>query len=145
MPGYLLDTNALSLLAPSRTATPAAAFRAWVRAHDDDLFLSVITLAEIQAGISQLERKRASRRAAELSLWLKAIVELYQPRTLPLESGVALETGRLLDRAIASGASPAFEEAAIAATAAVNRLIVVTANERHFRHFGVRFVAPMTR
>lgn len=148
MPGYLLDTNALSILAPqavSRAAGAsgrAAAFRAWVRGHDDRLFLSVITLAEIQAGISRLERKGAAKRAAELLHWLSAILELYQSKTLPLASGAALETGRMLDRAIAAGSAPGFEDAAIAATAAVNGLTVVTANERHFRHFGVAFIAP---
>ena len=55
MPGYLLDTNALSILAPptaprNATMSDGAAFRAWVREHDDELFLSTITLAEIQAG-----------------------------------------------------------------------------------------------
>ncbi len=60
--GYLLDTNALSILAPqtvprTTTTSDGTAFRAWVREHDDDLFLSVITLAEIQAGVSRLERR----------------------------------------------------------------------------------------
>ena len=144
MPGYLLDTNALSILAPQAVGASgrAAAFRAWVRGHDDRLFLSVITLAEIQAGISRLERKGAAKRAAELSHWLSAILELYQSKTLPLASDAALETGRMLDRAIAAGSAPGFEDAAIAATAAVNGLTVVTANERHFKHFGVAFISP---
>jgi hypothetical protein len=45
-PGYLLDTNVLSILAPQSTPTGVersggAAFRAWVREHDERLFLSV--------------------------------------------------------------------------------------------------------
>jgi len=145
--GYLLDTNALSILAPlARAASDrAAAFRSWIRGHDDALFLSVITLAEIQAGISQLERKGATKRAADLSHWLSAILELYESRTLPLASATALETGRMLDRAMAAGAAPGFEDAAIAATAAINDLTVVTANERHFKHFGVTFISPPMR
>ncbi len=150
MAGYLLDTNALSILAPpavprNATTSDGAAFRAWVRDHDDELFLSAITLAEIQAGVSRLERKGAARRAADLSHWLSAILELYQSRTLPLASNAALETGRMLDRAIAAGAAPDFEDAAIAATAAVHGLTVVTANGRHFKHFGVAFISPPTR
>lgn len=147
MPGYLLDTNALSILAPPAaprnvTTFDGAAFRAWVRDHDEELFVSAITLAEIQAGVSRLERKGAARRAGELSHWLAAILELYQSRTLPLASSAALETGRMLDRAIAAGAAPGFEDAAIAATAAVHGLTVVTANRRHFKHFGVAFISP---
>jgi predicted nucleic acid-binding protein len=99
-------------------------------------------LAEIQAGISRLERRGAAKRAGDLAHWLSAILELYQSRTLPLASDAALETGRMLDRAIAAGSAPGFEDAAIAATAAVNDLTVVTANERHFKHFGVAFISP---
>lgn len=150
MPGYLLDTNALSILAPPTVPRDAvtsecAAFRTWVREHDEDLFLSSITLAEIQAGVSRLERKGAARRAAALSHWLGAILELYQSKTLPLASSAALETGRMLDRAIAAGAAPGFEDAAIAATAAVHGLTVVTANERHFKHLGVALISPFMR
>lgn len=149
MPGYLLDTNALSMLAPAAVAQraagsdgTAAAFRGWIRQHDDALFLSVITLAEIQAGISRLERRGATKRAADLSRWLSAVLELYRSRTLPLAADVALETGRMLDRAIAAGSALGFEDAAIAATAAINDLTVVTANERHFKHFGVALLPP---
>jgi toxin FitB len=150
MPGYLLDTNALSILAPPRVPRDAAtsggsALRAWVREHDEELFLSTITLAEIQAGVSRLERRGATRRAAGLAHWLSAILELYQSRTLPLSSSAALETGRMLDRALAAGAAPGFEDAAIAGTTAVHGLTVVTGNERHFKHFGVNFISPPTR
>jgi predicted nucleic acid-binding protein len=104
--------------------------------------LSAITLAEIQAGISQLERKGSARRAAALAHWLSAILELYDSRTLSFTSSAALEAGRLLDRAIGAGANPGFEDAAIAATAAVHNLTIVTANARHFEHFGVPFISP---
>lgn len=147
MSGYLLDTNAISMLAPQsakeRIFPPhVAIFRTWVREHGEELFLSTVTLAEIQAGISQLERKGASRRAAALSHWLNAILELYDSRTLPLTSGVALEAGRLLDRAIGAGSDPGFEDAAIAATASVHGLTIVTANTRHFEAFDVASISP---
>jgi toxin FitB len=147
MSGYLLDTNAISVLAPPSAAQSAAPphvarFRTWVREHGGQLFLSAITLAEIQAGISQLERKGSTRRASALAHWLGAILEFYDSRTLPLTSSAALEAGRLLDRAIGAGAAPGFEDAAIAATAAVHDLTVVTANTRHFAHFGVPFMSP---
>jgi predicted nucleic acid-binding protein len=146
MSGYLLDTNAISTLAPppagKRVRAQVARFATWIREHDDQLFLSAITLAEIQAGISQLERKGSARRAAALAHWLDAILELYHSRTLSLTSYAALEAGRLLDRAIGAGAAPGFEDAAIAATAAIHNLTIVTANTRHFKHFGVPLIAP---
>jgi predicted nucleic acid-binding protein len=144
--GYLLDTNAISLLAPGietkRLAPSRAGFQSWIREHGESLFLSVITLAEIQAGIAQLERKGARRRAADLAHWFDAIVELYESRVLPLTMAVALETGRLLDRAIGGGVDAGFEDAAIAATASVHDLTVVTVNGRHFDAFGVPLLSP---
>jgi predicted nucleic acid-binding protein len=144
--GYLLDTNAISLLAQgveTKTLAPdRAGFQRWIREHGQSLFLSVITLAEIQAGIAQLERKGARRRAADLAHWFEAIVELYESRILPLTVVVALETGRLLDRAIGSGIDAGFEDAAIAATASVHDLTVVTGNSRHFEAFGVALMSP---
>jgi predicted nucleic acid-binding protein len=145
MPGYLLDTNAISILAPRpgrENEMPMPAFRAWVREHDEALYLSTITLAEIQAGISNLERKAANKRAEALSHWLDAIMELYGSRVLSLNVEIALATGRLLDRAIGLGANPGFEDAAIAATAEVHGLTVITGNIRHFAPFGVRHIAP---
>jgi predicted nucleic acid-binding protein len=147
MSGYLLDTNVISLLAPpSNRATPGAphtsVLRAWLREHDERLFLSTVTLAEIQAGISRLERKGASRRAADLAHWLDAILEFYESRTLPLPSSAALKAGRLLDHAIGIGADPGFEDAAIAATAMVHGLTIVTANTRYFDTFGITSIPP---
>ena len=78
---------------------------------------------------------------SSLAQWLSAVLELYDSRTLPLTSSVALEAGKLLDRAIGVGADPGFEDAAIAATAVVHDLTVVTANTRHFEHFGVSFIS----
>jgi predicted nucleic acid-binding protein len=147
MSGFLLDSNAISILAPppaAQNALPShvVRFRTWVRAHDEGFFLSAITLAEIQAGISQLDRKGSTRRDAALAHWLGAILELYDSRILALTSTAALEAGRLLDRAIGAGADPGFEDAAIAATAAMHDLTIVTANTRHFEHFGVPFISP---
>lgn len=144
--GYLLDTNALSILAPpsATRAVPAsreARLRTWVRAHAEQLFVSTVTVAEIQAGISQLKRKGSLQRATALAHWLAALLEFYDSRMLPLTTPVALEAGRLLDRAIGGGADPGFEDAAIAATAAVHGLTIITANARHFQHFGVPFIS----
>jgi toxin FitB len=61
---------------------------------------------------------------------------------LSFTPSTALAAGQLLDRAIGSGAAPGFEDAAITATAAVRKLTVVTANTRHFAHFGVPFISP---
>jgi toxin FitB len=145
--GYLVDTNALSILAPRSTSltvttSAGAAFRAWVREHDEDLFLSIITLAEIQAGVSRLERKGAVKRAGDLSRWLSAILELYRSRTLPLASDEALEAGRMLDRAGGQGRRRVLKTQRSPRRPLSHGLTVVTANARHFKHFGVPFIGP---
>ena len=145
MKGYLLDTNAVSLLAPrseNKEVPDRAVFRQWVREHNEHLFLSVITLAELQAGISRLERRNSTRRASDLTRWLQAVLELYETRILSLTPDIALETGRLLDRAIGNGIDAGFEDAAIAATASLHDFTVVTTNIRHFETFGIRLEAP---
>lgn len=144
MPGYLLDTNAISLLAPGQETSGAAGFRAWVSQRGAELYLSAITVAELQAGVSRLERKGAALKAEALSRWLQLVLELYEARILPLDARAALETGRLLDRSIGTGGEPGFEDAAIAAIAATHELVVVTANARHFKLFGIPFIAPPT-
>ncbi len=56
---------------------PHGAVLAWLKSvSDDDLFLSVVTLAEIQAGI-ELTRDQGLLRAAELERWLNQIAESY--------------------------------------------------------------------
>lgn len=143
---FLLDTNVLSILAPRSKAPDetSARFQDWVRPRHETLFLSCVTLAEVQSGISRLERRRAPRQAAVLQQWMESICEIYGDRILPLTVEAALITGRLLDRAAGEGDDPGFENAAIAATAASEGMTVVTLNARHFRHFGVPFIAPPT-
>lgn len=142
MPGYLLDTNVISRLAPERDAAKATGLQAWVGEHGAELFLSAITIAELQAGVCRLQRKGAIRKADALARWLQLVLEFYEFRVLWLDAQAALETGRLIDRAVGVGGEPGFEDAAIAATAAVHGLTVVTANTRHFRLFGVPFIEP---
>ncbi|RZL18457.1 MAG: VapC toxin family PIN domain ribonuclease, partial [Sphingomonas sp.] len=67
---YLLDTNALSELRKRRSGKISAAVEAWAGSVDQaDMFLSVITIMEIELGIALLER-RDTRQAGVLRLWL---------------------------------------------------------------------------
>ena len=71
---YLLDTNIVSEL---RRQKPHGAVVAWIQSVDDkDLYLSSITLAEIQAGI-EITRDRDAERAAELEAWLDEVATSY--------------------------------------------------------------------
>jgi predicted nucleic acid-binding protein len=70
MTGWLLDTNILSAFAPGKPAVPTA-MAVWFAEHTDELFLSAITAAEIEAGISRLRRSGSERRANQLSDWFE--------------------------------------------------------------------------
>jgi predicted nucleic acid-binding protein len=75
--GYLLDTNVLSATAPDRrTVADAAknAARGWIRVHGDQLWLPVVAIAEIAAGIGEREGAGATHHAAELSAWLRRLL-----------------------------------------------------------------------
>ncbi|BAT60313.1 toxin FitB [Variibacter gotjawalensis] len=144
MTRYLLDTNALSILAPAAREPDqrSKAFQQWALDRHENLFLSAVTLTEVQSGISRLHRKRAHKRAQVLEDWLDSVIQIYDARIYALTTEIALETGRLVDRAAGAGADPGFEDAAIAATAATEGMTVVTSNTRHFKHFGVPFITP---
>jgi predicted nucleic acid-binding protein len=140
---YLLDTNVVSLLAPSKRRSPAdKELVTWVVDRTSDLWLSVITAAEVEDGIANAKRTGASRKAADLAEWWGEVKHYYGSRILPLDLETATITGRLMTVARAAGISPGFEDIAIAATGRQHDLTVLTANEKDFRSLGVRYRNP---
>lgn len=138
---YLVDTSVLSVGA-AREAGRDERLRAWMDAHSPVLFVSIVSIAEIEAGIAKLERLGAARRAADLRGWRDAVVHLYEDRLIDVDLSIALEAGRMTDRLRAAGANPGFPDILIAATAAVRGFAVVTRNLRHFAPMGVPLVDP---
>ncbi|TPJ52469.1 type II toxin-antitoxin system VapC family toxin [Mesorhizobium sp. B2-6-4] len=140
---YLLDTNVVSLLAPSRRRTPSdERLVAWIVDRSSDLWLSVITSAEIEDGIANAKRTGATKKAAALAEWWGEIRHYYGSRILPLDLETATITGQLTAVARGAGISPGFEDIAIAATATQHDLVVLTDNEKDFRPLGVRCQNP---
>jgi toxin FitB len=111
-------------------------------ASSDKLFLSAVTAAEVEAGIAKARREGAAMKAAALSTWWGAIEHLYGDRILPIGLDVAHAAGRLLDKARAAGRTPDFVDVAIAATAQVHDLTILTRNVKHFMPFGVPLMDP---
>ncbi|MBK1664344.1 VapC toxin family PIN domain ribonuclease [Rhodospirillum rubrum] len=137
---YLVDTNVLSAGAPSRGAP--VELIAWMDAHSAELFLSAVTVAEIEDGIAKLRREGATRKAADLMAWLDALLHLYGNRILPFDTAIARLAGVLSDRARAQGQAPGFADIAIAATAKHHDLTILTRNVRHFDCLGVPVIDP---
>ena len=130
---YLLDTNVVSEL---RRLRPHGAVLDWIaQAPAEQLFISAVTVGEIQAGI-EMTREVDETRAEELGIWLDRVLESYS--VLPMDANAFREWARLMHRR--SGAVS--EDAMIAATAVVHRLTVVTRNVRDFQQFDVALENP---
>jgi hypothetical protein len=139
--GYLLDTNVVSAFAPGRT-TASPQLAQWLEAHSDHLFLSVISIVEVEAGISKLQRSGAKTRADRLTTWIDQILGAYNERVLAFDLAAGRVAGVLSDRARAAGSNPGFADIAIAATAQRHELVLLTANVRDFRAIGIPSANP---
>jgi hypothetical protein len=143
MSSYLVDTNVLSCAAPGRIGhTPALVH--WMVEHSPDLFLSVVTVAEIEQGIATAIRQGAVRQSTRLREWTEAMIALYGDRIMPIDVTVARAAGALSDLARGKGQVPGFADVAIAATAKVHGLVVLTRNLRHFECLGVPVWNPLS-
>jgi len=131
---YLLDTVVLSALR-KRRRDPG--LESWFRAVSaGDLFLSTITIGEIELGIEK-QRPRDPVFAGELGRWLEITLRAHADRILPLDIGSARRWGRLAARIGNKGL-----DLAIAATALEHGLVVVTRNVAHFDPTGVESLNP---
>jgi predicted nucleic acid-binding protein len=128
---YLVDTNVISAGAPSQ-AVARAELADWMARHSDRLYLSVVTIAEIEDGIAKARRTGARRKATQLAAWLETVLHLYSARILVLDVPIARLIGLLSDLARGRGHAPGFADLAIAATAKCHGLQVLTRNLRHF-------------
>lgn len=143
MSDFLLDTNVISMLAPSRTQA-SADFLDWLDRMDADgrLFLSAVSIHEIEKGIALLDHKGATAKAVSLKAWLSGLVSTYDDKIIGFDAQAAAIGGRLEAKAIAAGHDPGMADAIIAGIAAAHDLIVVTSNTKHFLPFGVAVLSP---
>ena len=139
---YLVDTNVISAQAPFRLAPPELV--AWMDAQSGTLFLSAVTVAEIEDGISKLRRAGATRKGDDLTEWLETVLHLYGDRVLAFDMLTARIAGRLSDRARGQGQAPGFGDIIIAATAQHHGLTILSRNLRHFTALGVPALDPFT-
>jgi toxin FitB len=138
---YLIDTNIISAGAPTRHPKQPDVLR-WMDLHSSDLFLSVISVAEIVDRIAKAKREGTRRKAADLSLWLQAVLHLYGERVLTFDVPTAEVAGGLSDLARGRGHAPGLADVVIAATAKRHDLVVLSRNQRHFGPMDVPVIDP---
>jgi toxin FitB len=130
---YLLDTNVVSEL---RKPKPHGAVLAWLKElQESQIYLSAVTIGEMQAGVEQT-RAHDPNKAAEIESWIDQLEQSY--RVLPMDSLCFREWARLMNRR----SDDLLEDATIAATARIHELTVATRNERDFASLGVRIFNP---
>ena len=140
---YLVDTNVISAAALSRPVSPALI--EWMDTYSASLFLSAVTVAEIEDGIAKSRREGATRKSADLSAWLETVLHLYGDRVLAFDVATERIAGAISDRARGAGQTPGFADIIIAATAQHHGLTMLSRDLGHFETFGVAVIDPFTR
>ena len=137
---YLLDTNIVSELRKVRLGKADSGVAAWAEEVDAaDLFISAITLQELEIGVLRAERRDPAQ-GAMLRTWLDAhVLPAFAGRILPIDTAVARRSAQLHvpdPRPVRDGL--------IAATALVHAMTVVTRNTSDFEPTGVTLLNPWT-
>ncbi|NIH15877.1 MAG: type II toxin-antitoxin system VapC family toxin [Serratia symbiotica] len=135
---FVLDTNVVSELRKVRTGKIDANVAAWAETMDAaDLFVSSITLIELELGILSFERRDALQGAVLRSWFAQHVLPEFSGRTLTVDTAVALRCARLHvpDKR-------GERDALIAATALVHGMTVVTRNVPDFEPTGVQIINP---
>ncbi len=134
---YLLDTNVLSELL---TTTGNTEVKFFVRnLSPSKLFVSVITIGELQKGVSMLPE---GRRRLELAKWFLEIQQEFMSRVLTVDMDTAIVWGNLSAKTRRAGENIAAADLFIAATALQHGLTVMTRNIRDFASTGVLIINP---
>ena len=126
---WLLDTCALSEYAKK---SPAPEVIAWLDEQDEtSLFISVITLGEIEKGILKL-RKADPRRSQKLTAWLGKVEQRFAGRILPLDAAALHVWAQIAAQAELAGQPLPVMDGLLMATAQCHGLTVVTRNVQDF-------------
>lgn len=132
---YLLDTNVLS---EYRKSSANQGVVRWMAGREPaDLYLSVITIFEIDMGVRRVERRDTDQGRRLREWFISGILQQFQGRILPVDAAVALHSAAMQ----VSDPRPE-RDCFIAATAAVHGLTVVTRNTKDFAPMGVALLNP---
>jgi predicted nucleic acid-binding protein len=124
---FLVDTNLISELTKAR---PDPAVRAWVSAHDAEMVMCWVSVAELRSGVALLPQ---GRRRDQLHEDVEALIEdFYEESEVPLQGATAEMVAMLAERNRAAGLAQGWPDIVIAAVAVEHGLVVATRNTSDF-------------
>ena len=135
---YLLDTNVVSELRKVRLGKADKHVAEWADSVDaSDLYLSVVSVQEIEFGVMLAERRDPAQ-GAMLTIWLERhVLPAFNGRILVIDTTVARRSAQL------NIPDPRPErDAMIAASALEHRMTLVTRNTSDFAHMGLHVLDP---
>jgi predicted nucleic acid-binding protein len=134
---YLLDTNVLREMHPRGHKN----VRLWLATIDDsELCISALTIKEIQEGIAREHTRRPTQQTLDAQDRLDALVQVYRDRIISIDREIAAEWGRLVGTKAKHN-----DDMALAATARVRGLVLVTRNVADFQGRGVEVLDPFKK
>jgi len=135
---YLVDINVLSEFAKPK---PERTVITWLQAHESQLYVSVISIAEIYRGIELLAEGKKKK---ALQMWAEALCDSIEGRILNFNTTTARHWGELKAQWDKHGINISSLDAQIAATAHQHQLILVTRNIKDFSKTGLRLLNPFS-
>jgi predicted nucleic acid-binding protein len=133
---YLIDTDLLSML--ERRNAPAKALR-WIRQHEAEIFLSIVSIAELQFGLQQAPVTHQPG----LTVWLTELRRKFAPAIEELSEPILVRWKELLLELRRKNRTITCEDSLIAATALFHGHVVATHNTRHFEPAGAQTFDPL--
>jgi toxin FitB len=135
---YLLDTCVISEFIKPH---PEPKVVDWLNTTDpDQVFLSAVTIGEIQFGISN---RPPSNRRTELEIWLnESLFPQFTNRILTLDADIFLTWGQMTAQQRQQGKPMSVMDSLIAAVALQHRMVLVTRNISDFSATGLSLLNP---
>lgn len=135
---YILDTCVISELIKNASEQKVVN---WIdRVDEDKLYLSVITIGELEKGISKL---KSSKRKVVITEWLhEDLLIRFSNRILILDIDILLQWGKMMASLESQGIKMPTIDSLIAATAKKNNYCLVTRNESDFQNCNIQILNP---
>ena len=135
---YLLDTNIISELIA--TSPNQKVINYLLELNEEDLYLSVITIGEIQAGIEKLAK---SKKKEQLSNWLENdLLHRFKNRIVTIDIEIMLQWGAINSKLKSIGKPLPIMDSLIGATAQSKNFTLLTRNEKDFQNLDIEIINP---